>query len=100
MKTAKVQPKKTAKQVVDEWDLSNVVSVDITKHILWEHELMRSISVKKPALNKNIWKSYELSDCRCLDKEQTFSNETRIELYYKVRLLSDNLQENKMTHIA
>ena len=52
IRTAKAQPKKTVKQVMDECELFIFISVDSTKHILYKHELKGFIEVKKPALTE------------------------------------------------
>ena len=42
--TVKTQPKKTTKLVMDECDLSNLVSVDTSEWILQEHKMKRCIA--------------------------------------------------------
>ena len=51
--TAKAQLKRTARQRMNECDLSNLVSVDTSKHNLQKHKLKKCITVKKP-LKKNL----------------------------------------------
>ena len=43
---------KTVKQMMDKCHLFSLVSVEATKHILWEQELKGRIAAKKPALIK------------------------------------------------
>ena len=57
IKTVKAQPKKTARQMMNDCILSNLVSTDTTKHILHEYELKGCILTKKPALNKKYLKA-------------------------------------------
>ena len=81
----KVRPKKTARQVMNECDLPNLVSVHTAKRIL--HEFKESITVKKPELTKNCLKArfswrkrYELLDSDAWNKI-IFSDETWVELH-------------------
>ena len=55
IRAVKAHPTKTARQVMDEYDLSNLVSGDTTKRILRECELKGCIVVKKPALTKKVF---------------------------------------------
>ena len=56
MRMSTVQPKKMARQVMDECNLFNMVSVHTTYHILQEHRLKGCIAAKKPALTKKFLK--------------------------------------------
>ena len=52
LRTAKSLPKKTVRQVMDEWDLSSLVPVDTTKWFFRELEFKWWMAVQKPALTK------------------------------------------------
>ena len=87
IKTVKVQPKKTAKQVMDDCDLSNLVSVHTTKCIIYENELKGCIVDKKRTFTKKhlkarlSWsKRYKLWDADAWNKI-LFCDETRTELH-------------------
>ena len=65
IRTAKVFPKKTGRQVMNEYDI-HLASVDTIKYIFQEHERKGCIAAKKPLLTKKVrlsWsKMYELWD--------------------------------------
>ena len=91
VRDAKVNPKKTAPELLKDWESSVPTSVTTVKRILRKYNLFGRIAAKKPLLSKrNINNRYQW--CKIYSKLQPefwkdviFSDESRLEIYSRRR---------------